>query len=278
MSTKKYYIKVFDDYSSDKITYTIMDISDNSEIIARLANLYTKKLIIMFISDLKIANIKPIEIKNSLNLKLIKHHIYIRKIFIDDLIYNLIQRPEILKNTIFIFKNATSKSVVLGFRSFDIIISGGSVCKRHLLSPIQLRLARFIIAIKEESEKGVVNTFLAFAFGTKQMNLVKVVNKFYIINYKNYINLFFKKVLLLFNKISLNIKYNNLRFSFSLPLILNYLKIDIPENAEPIINYSFGVFLLSLICLLCFINVIGYLSSIILLSKYNIDSKFPRLK
>jgi hypothetical protein len=76
-------------------------------------------------------------------------------------------------------------------------------------------------------------------------------------------------------KVNKRVDYN---YSFLLPLILSYLDINIPENATPLVNYSFNVFVLSLIVLLSFLNVVGYLTSIILLNKYEVEAKFPKLK
>lgn len=67
------------------------------------------------------------------------------------------------------------------------------------------------------------------------------------------------------------------RQSFILPFILNILDINIPEGSENLTNYAFGVMTLSLIALLCFINVLGYFLSLYVLDKYNIETKFPKL-
>lgn len=71
---------------------------------------------------------------------------------------------------------------------------------------------------------------------------------------------------------------NNYSKSFSLPLILSYLDINIPDNASTLTNWSFSVFLLSLIALICFINVLGFLFVYILIQKGNYELKYPRLK
>ena len=71
---------------------------------------------------------------------------------------------------------------------------------------------------------------------------------------------------------------NNIRYSFLFGLILDSLNININEEASHHLNYVFGIFILALICLLNFINVVGYLSSMYLISKYDIESKFPKLK
>jgi hypothetical protein len=69
---------------------------------------------------------------------------------------------------------------------------------------------------------------------------------------------------------------NNYKQSFSFLFILNFLNISVPENAEPIINYSFGVFILSLLILFSIFNVFISLFSLYTLSKYNVDEKFAR--
>lgn len=71
---------------------------------------------------------------------------------------------------------------------------------------------------------------------------------------------------------------NNYSKSFSLPLILSYLDINIPDNASTLTQWSFSVFLLSLIALICFINVLGFLFVYILIQKGNYELKYPRFK
>jgi hypothetical protein len=79
------------------------------------------------------------------------------------------------------------------------------------------------------------------------------------------------------NKSNFNIKCKQ---SFSLLFILNYFNIAIPENSEPLINYAFGVFITSFICLTCFINILMYFIALHVLNKYKIDDylkKYPRI-
>lgn len=71
-----------------------------------------------------------------------------------------------------------------------------------------------------------------------------------------------------------NIKQRN---SIILPFILNILDINIPEGSEGLTNYAFGVMTLSLVALLCFMNVLGYFFSFYILDKYNIETRFPKL-
>ena len=68
----------------------------------------------------------------------------------------------------------------------------------------------------------------------------------------------------------------SVRYCYIIPLIFDKLGKDIPIDAEPAIRLSFNMFILSLIILFCFINIIGYFTSIYLLNKYDIDKKYPK--
>jgi hypothetical protein len=63
------------------------------------------------------------------------------------------------------------------------------------------------------------------------------------------------------------------RKSFLYPLLLSYLGVSIPSEAEPVLNYAFSVFTLSLIGLFCFINIMGYTLGIYYLEKLKIEDK-----
>jgi hypothetical protein len=59
------------------------------------------------------------------------------------------------------------------------------------------------------------------------------------------------------------------------------LNISVPENAEPMINYSFGVLILSLLIFFSIVNAFMSLFSLYFINKYNIDERlkfYPRLK
>jgi hypothetical protein len=71
------------------------------------------------------------------------------------------------------------------------------------------------------------------------------------------------------------IKYSK---SFSLAFILSQLDINTIENASKITQLSFSVFIFSLIALLCFLNVIGFLIAYIYIERKDYESKYPRLK
>lgn len=72
---------------------------------------------------------------------------------------------------------------------------------------------------------------------------------------------------------------NNYRPLFSFLPILNLLNISVPENAEPIVNYSFGVLILSLLIFYSILNAFLSLFSLHIINNYNVDEKlknYPR--
>ena len=79
--------------------------------------------------------------------------------------------------------------------------------------------------------------------------------------------------------ISIQYQYDkkSYRQSFILTFILSNLDINIPEGSENLTNYAFGVMVMSLIAILCFINVLGYFISFYVLKKYNLETRFPKL-
>jgi hypothetical protein len=74
---------------------------------------------------------------------------------------------------------------------------------------------------------------------------------------------------------------NNCRHSFSFLFILNLLNVSVPENAEPIINYSFGVLILSILVFFNILNAFMSLFSLYIINKYNVNEKltnYPKIK
>ena len=61
-------------------------------------------------------------------------------------------------------------------------------------------------------------------------------------------------------------------------LILNWLGIELPEGSEALTKYAFGVFILSLVALLAFMNVLGYFLSLHLVQRYDIANKYPKFR
>jgi hypothetical protein len=65
----------------------------------------------------------------------------------------------------------------------------------------------------------------------------------------------------------------NVSYSFNLAFILSKLDIDISDADSTLTHVSYGVLLLSLIALLCFINIIGYMIVYVILQKGNYEEK-----
>jgi len=63
-----------------------------------------------------------------------------------------------------------------------------------------------------------------------------------------------------------------------LTIILSKLGLQVGEGSEVLSQYAFSVFILSLIALLVFINVLGYFLSLHLVQRYDISKKYPKFK
>lgn len=90
------------------------------------------------------------------------------------------------------------------------------------------------------------------------------------------------KISLFFFSVYRNLYYHitsKYKFAFLLPFILQKLDIEIPQEAGPFVEYAFNIGLLSTLVLLSFLNIIFYLASIYLISKYEtiITDKYPKL-
>jgi hypothetical protein len=71
---------------------------------------------------------------------------------------------------------------------------------------------------------------------------------------------------------------NNIKYLFSIPFILTNLDINVNDSVPIISPLAYGVFLLSLVALLCFINILGYILSYYLIQKGNYEIKYPKIK
>lgn len=70
---------------------------------------------------------------------------------------------------------------------------------------------------------------------------------------------------------------NNLKHSFLFGWIITNLDVNITNTDPDITQLIYGVFLLSLIAFLCFINIVGYLLAFYLIQKSNYEEKYPKL-
>jgi hypothetical protein len=77
-------------------------------------------------------------------------------------------------------------------------------------------------------------------------------------------------------KIKLIIINQNYKASWILPFLLSNLGIE--ESGGSNLDISYGVFLLSLIALICFINVLGFMSAHIFIQKKDYETKYPKIK
>jgi hypothetical protein len=64
---------------------------------------------------------------------------------------------------------------------------------------------------------------------------------------------------------------------FTFPLILSNLNIDISETDPTINQLAYGVFLLTLVAIFCFINIIGYVLTYYLIQKGDYEIKYLKL-
>jgi len=81
---------------------------------------------------------------------------FFTKGFIKDII---LKNDEIRNNAIIHFENLEWKEILLNFRRFNIVISGGSNTKRHILSFVQYRLSLFIHTLEGNSQAGLSESF-----------------------------------------------------------------------------------------------------------------------
>jgi hypothetical protein len=70
-------------------------------------------------------------------------------------------------------------------------------------------------------------------------------------------------------------KYN--KYSYIFPIILSKLDINL-NDLEPSKQVFYGYFLLSLVALFCFLNIIFYILGYYILQRGNYEEKYPRLK
>ena len=70
---------------------------------------------------------------------------------------------------------------------------------------------------------------------------------------------------------------NNLKHSFLFTWILGNLDINVSNSDSDITQLAYGVFLLSLIASLCFINILGYFMAYFWIQRGNYEDRYPKL-
>lgn len=84
---------------------------------------------------------------------LLYRKIYKHNFFTEWFIQNYIfERKKDLIEYIFIFEDMQWRTLVDSFKSLNIILSGGSTVSRHILTPVQINLARFILGLEGLNE------------------------------------------------------------------------------------------------------------------------------
>jgi hypothetical protein len=74
------------------------------------------------------------------------------------------------------------------------------------------------------------------------------------------------------------IKQRSVKYAYIIPFIFTKLNPNVSTETDPLISYVFSMFMLNFIILICFFNIVGYILSIYLVNKYDIEVKFPKLK
>lgn len=125
-----------------------------------------------------------------------------------------------------------------------------------------LILQRFLLKIKKAAGLACSSSYIK-ADGTKIKQLIS------------------KKFNLKFKAISgagtgASLPFFQRKYNYIIPFIFKTLGSNIPEDAEPIVTFSFNILILSLIVLFCLINITGYFISIYLINKYDVEKKFPK--
>jgi hypothetical protein len=124
----------------------------------KLDIVYDNKLRIIIIGD-DVTEIKINKIGNSISNDYIAISYPEKFFFTEKNIREVYIKNKNIHQFIFLFKNRDYFGIVANLALFNIIISGGSNTKKHILSPIQLRLSRFLIAFLSITGKSVVNSF-----------------------------------------------------------------------------------------------------------------------
>lgn len=96
--------------------------------------------------------------------------------------YIYAKKSKLIEN-VFIFEDLDWKGLVYHFKSLNITLSGGSTVKRHVLSPVQINLSRFLIGTE-----GLIESHSSTKESFKLSN---------IIHKKNLIIIYYLKVIIL---------------------------------------------------------------------------------
>jgi hypothetical protein len=130
----------------------------SSSLCERLEIVYDSTLKIVIISN-EFTEVSSSKIGNSISNDFMVFNFPADFFFSKDSIEKVLIKNKKIHQFIFAFKDIEYADIVANLALHNIIISGGSNTKKHILSPIQLRLARFLIAIYPSTGSNVINSF-----------------------------------------------------------------------------------------------------------------------
>lgn len=136
----------------------------------KLELLEVEELIIYNISSSDNVEDKFIKLNESSEYKLWHYDISFNAFFSDDTINKLFHHKNRTKYIIFHFDKYEWRTILEQFKRFNIIVSGGSNTKRHILSGVQHKLSQFLICIGQDNL--AINTSLHIA--NRQLNRATV--------------------------------------------------------------------------------------------------------
>lgn len=116
-----------------------------SDLLEKLNTVYKHALNIVVVSE-NFEVFKMFKLNDDLSSNIAMTLIPFKEFFIEKRVVDIFVNNNI-NQMIFMFNNMEYRSVAAELAYHGIIVSGGSNTKKHMLSPIQLRLARFIIGL-----------------------------------------------------------------------------------------------------------------------------------
>ena len=75
----------------------------------------------------------------------------------------------------------------------------------------------------------------------------------------------------------INNKYKHYKHSYILGWILSNVNVEITESSSQLLQFSYGVFLGSIVTLFCVLNLAGYILTNYFLAKIEFEKKYPKI-
>lgn len=145
--------------ASSHLLYGIESFNIKNDLLSEKLDIIYKDKLKLIIIDKGFKQIEESKLGNSIKNDFTEFDIPFEEFFSDEGIKNLLINNKNINNSIFLFRGLDYHDITTNLAIFKINVSGGSNTKKHLLSPVQLRLARFIIAISTHSGLEVSGSF-----------------------------------------------------------------------------------------------------------------------